>query len=58
MLGYEAQSWVRGGDVRTDVRTDLPLCSTGHRPFGAAAQKEIVAKALDGTRTRARALLE
>ena len=30
------------------------LCSTGHQPFGAAAQKEpplvIVAKALDGQR--------
>ena len=30
-----------GGDVRTDVRTsgNSPLCPTGHRPFGAAAQK-------------------
>ena len=38
-----------GGDGRTDGRTDgrkdrrtsqnSPLCSTGHRPFGAAAQK-------------------
>ena len=31
-------------DGRTDVRTDgrkeiHPLCPTGHRPFGAAAQK-------------------
>ena len=27
---------------RTDVRTsgNSPLCPTGHRPFGAAAQKE------------------
>ena len=33
-----------GGDGRTDGRTyvpNLPLCSTGHRPFGAAAQKGI-----------------
>ena len=32
-----------GGDVRTDVRTsgNSPLCPTGHRPFGAAAQKVI-----------------
>ena len=31
-----------GGDVRTDVRTsgNSPLCPTGHRPFGAAAQKQ------------------
>ena len=35
-----------GGDRRTEGRTDgrtygnSPLCSTGHRPFGAAAQKE------------------
>ena len=30
-----------GGDGRTDGRTygNSPLCSTGHRPFGAAAQK-------------------
>ena len=32
-----------GGDGRTDGRTDVrngsPLCPTGHRPFGAAAQK-------------------
>ena len=28
-------------DGRTDVRTsgNSPLCPTGHRPFGAAAQK-------------------
>ena len=25
--------------VRTDVRNGSPLCPTGHRPFGAAAQK-------------------
>ena len=39
----------RGGDVRKDGRTEgrtegrtsgnSPLCPTGHRPFGAAAQK-------------------
>ena len=30
-------------DVRTDVRTsgNSPLCPTGHRPFGAAAQKAL-----------------
>ena len=30
-----------GGDGRKDGRTygNSPLCSTGHRPFGAAAQK-------------------
>ena len=30
-----------GTDGRTDVRTygNSPLCPTGHRPFGAAAQK-------------------
>ena len=26
-------------DRRTDGRLKFPLCSTGHRPFGAAAQK-------------------
>ena len=34
---------VNGGDGRTEGRTDVskfPPCSTGHRPFGAAAQKE------------------
>jgi len=40
---------LQGGDVRTDGRSDgrtygrtygnSPLCPTGHRPFGAAAQK-------------------
>ena len=42
----------QGGDGRTDVRMygqtygNSPLCPTGHRPFGAAAQKGIVAEAL------------
>ena len=47
---------VNGGGMegRTEGRKDgrtsgnSPLCSTGHRPFGAAAQK--VAKVLDGQR--------
>ena len=44
--GYEASMANRGGgwmEGRTDGRTDVwkfPLCRTGHRPFGAAAQKE------------------
>ena len=31
----------KGGDVRKDGQTsgNSPLCPTGHRPFGAAAQK-------------------
>ena len=28
-----------GGKGRTDVRNSSLLCPTGHRPFGAAAQK-------------------
>ena len=33
-----------GGDGRKDGRTygNSPLCSTGHRPFGAAAQKRAI----------------
>ena len=29
----------RRTDRQTKVRNGSPLCSTGHRPFGAAAQK-------------------
>ena len=38
-------NWPKGRDVWKDRRTDIwkfPLCSTGHRPFGAAAQKVIL----------------
>ena len=34
-----------GGGWTKDGRTDVsksPLCSTGHWPFGAAAQKEVI----------------
>ena len=27
-------------DAQKDGRVEIPPCSTGHRPFGAAAQKE------------------
>ena len=41
----EALAWdpglrARGGGVQTDGWTQYPLYSTGHRPSGAAAQKE------------------
>ena len=43
ILGFiEAYRLEEGGtDGRTDVRNDSPLCSTGHRPVGAAAQKAL-----------------
>ena len=42
-MGLEAEIQVKslGGDVRTFVRNGPPLCSIGHWPFGAAAQKNI-----------------
>ena len=46
-LSPERLEKLQRGDVRTDGRMDgrtyvifRPLCPTGHRPFGAAAQKE------------------
>ena len=39
-MGIWGSKTFKGGDVRTDVRNGSPLCPTGHRPFGAAAQKE------------------
>ena len=37
---YWAQKASGGGTYgQTDIRDGSPLCPTGHRPFGAAAQK-------------------
>ena len=39
VMGLEAEIWFKSLGGGTYVINGSPLCSTGHRPFGAAAQK-------------------